>query len=131
MSRANVMYLLGFGVSGNAPQLNVDDPARARINGLAGVFGIENRLIQADGSLNGLLKLDVIDDVVPGQRLLNHQQLELVQPFEEVDVSQRVCGIRVAHQEDGWKLPPHLSHDVQVPTRLDLDLDTLIPGPDF
>jgi hypothetical protein len=63
--------------------------------------------------------------------IVHYQQLELVHPLEEVDVSQCVSGIRVAHEKDGWELTPYFAHDVKVPARLDLDLDALISSPDF
>jgi hypothetical protein len=75
--------------------------------------------------------LNVVDDIVPRQRLLDHQQLELVQPLEEVNISQRVSGIGVTHQDNRRETVSHFPHNIQVPARLDLDLDTLIAGGDL
>ena len=46
------------------------------------------------------LQLGVIDDVVVAERLLDHHQVELVQPSQMVDVGERVGGVCVRHQLD-------------------------------
>ena len=46
------------------------------------------------------LQARVIDDVIVTERLLDHHQLELVEPAQMVDVGQRVRGVGVGHQLD-------------------------------
>ena len=56
------------------------------------------------------LQLGVVDDVVVGQRLLDHHQVEIVQLAQVIGVGQGVGGIGVHHQLDGGKMLAHLAH---------------------
>ena len=77
------------------------------------------------------LQLGVIDDVVVAQRLLDHHQVELVEPLQVLGVRQRVRGVRVRHQLDRGKPLAHPPHHVHIPARLDLHLDALVAGRQF
>ena len=73
----------------------------------------------------------VVDDVVVAERLLDHHQVELVEPAQVVGIGQRVGGVGVGHQLDGGEALAHLPDDVHVPARLDLHLDALVAGGQF
>ncbi len=83
-------------------------------------------LVQADRRRELRLQLRVVDDVVVRQRLLDHHQVELIQPPQVIDVRQRVRRVRVRHQPDLRKRLPHRAHHFHVPARTDLDLDPLV-----
>ena len=49
-----------------------------------------NRFIKTDRRANLLLQLGMIENVVVGQRLLHHHQIEFIERFEEPHIIQRV-----------------------------------------
>ena len=70
-------------------------------------------------------------DVVVSQRLFDHQQIEFVQLFQQLDIVQRVGGIGVYVQAMMRELFAHgFSHFV-IASRFDFDLDALVAGGDF
>ena len=70
----------------------------------------------------------VIDDVVVGERLLDHHQVEVVELLEMGGVGQRVGGVGVGHELDAGEALAHAADDVDVPAGLDLHLDALVAG---
>ena len=85
-------------------------------------------LVQADGRLQFPLQLGVVDDVVVGQRLLDHHEIKIVEPLEMIGVLQRVGRIGIRHQLDGREPLAHLADHVDVPPGLDFHLDALVTG---
>src|SRR5262245_8166158 len=84
-----------LGVARNAAQLYVDDPACAQLQRLSRVVHAQNGFVQTYRGLQSWLQLGVVDDVVVGQGLFDHQQVELVQPAEQIGVGERVGGVGV------------------------------------
>ena len=80
------------------------------------------------GRAQGLLELDVVQDVVPGQGLLDHQEVEIVQGLQVIQVGQAVGGVGVAHEQDLGEAPSDFPHHGHVPPGLDLHLDSLVAG---
>jgi hypothetical protein len=76
---AEVVDFEGFGEAADAAEFDVDDAAGVEADGLFGVVGGADALVEADGGLEGGLELDVVDDFVVGERLFEHHQVELVQ----------------------------------------------------
>src|SRR5439155_26287200 len=74
------------------------------------------------------LQLSVIEHVIIGQRLLKHRQFEFIESLEERQITERVRRIRVAHELNLWKAFTDAPDNIDIPTRLDLDLDALISG---
>ncbi len=112
----------------HAPELYVDDPAGPQADRLFGVTRRTNAFIQADGRLQLRLQSGVVDDVIVGERLFDHHQVEFVQPPQVVRVRQRVRRVGIGHELDGGKPLPDLADYFDVPTRLDLDLNALVAG---
>ena len=57
------------------------------------LFGVVRRadaLIQANRGSEPALQFGMSVDIIPSQRLLNHHQIEFVERFEQLNVSQRV-----------------------------------------
>ena len=73
-----------------------------------------------------LLQLRVVDDVVIGERLLDHHRSCRVDALEEPDVAKRVRRVGVEHEvEIGESLPCRLG-DLDLEPGLDLELHALI-----
>src|SRR5215510_1373679 len=65
------------------------------------------------------------------QRLFEHHEVIPIHFLEQIDVSERVRRIRIAHQGEFRKRSAHLFDDFQVPTGFDLDFDATITGVNF
>src|ERR1700722_3187701 len=72
----------------------------------------------------------VVDVVVP-KRLLYHQQVELVELTQVLDLIEGVGGIGIATQGDLRPAGANTLQNVEVPARLHLDLDAAIAGGQF
>ena len=100
-------------------------PERDRRGGVgAGV----DRLVEADRRAQRALQRRVIDQVVLGERLLDHQQVEGVERGERGRVRQPVGGVGVDHQRQRRPAFADAGDDLGVPARLDLDLHALVAG---
>ena len=64
----------------------------------------------------------VINVVVP-QRLLDHQQVELVEAAQVLDLIESVGGVRIATERDVRPLRSNSFENIHIPARLDLDFD--------
>src|ERR1035441_9158721 len=123
---AKVVDLQRFGESAHAADLDVDDAAGAGFNREGGAAHADDRFVEADRGAQFLLQARVVVDVVVPQRLLNHQQVELVELAQVLDLVERVSGISVAAQGDlGPARADPLQH-VHVPARLDFDFDAAV-----
>src|SRR5438270_4690621 len=72
----------------------------------------------------------VVNIVVP-KRLLDHQQIELVEFAQVLDLIQRIGGIRIATQDDVRPARANLFENIDIPSRLHLDLDASVTGSQF
>ena len=68
----------------------------------------------------------MIEQVVVLERLLDHHQIELVERRQVRRVRQRVGGVGVDHQGDRAEPLAQARDGLDVPPRLDLDLDALV-----
>ena len=75
------------------------------------------RLVQADGRVQLGLQHRVIDDVVVGQRLLDHHQVKLVELLEARRVGQRVGRVGVGHQLDAREAAADFAESLRRPSR--------------
>src|SRR5689334_5748008 len=115
----------------DAPEFDVNDPARFERDRVTRIFRRTDRLVQTNRRLNLTLQHRVIEDVVVCQWLLQHHQIELIELLKERRVGEFVSGVGIAHQTDVGKLFAHAFDDLEVPTGFDLDLDALVTGVDF
>jgi len=74
----HVVDPFGFREPSDPPQLDINDSARAQPDGLLGMVRGADAFVQANGSFELGLQLRMIDDVVVGQRLLDHHQVIVV-----------------------------------------------------
>ncbi len=84
------------------------------------------RFVQADGGIQTLLQHGVKVEVVRPQRLLDHEQLELIEAGQMVGVPQAVGGVGIAAQQNIRPALANCFEHLHVPTRLALQLDSLI-----
>ena len=77
----------------------------------------------------------MVDQVAGGQRLLHHQQPELVELGKVGGIIERVGAVGIRHQRDLWVALANGRHGRHVPARLDFDLDPAVAlrqlGPDI
>src|SRR5580693_5684592 len=101
---AKIVDAAGWGVAADAAQFHVDDFAGADFDGGAGVLDIVNAFVQADRSVELALQLGVGVDVVVAEGLLDHDQVEGVELFQQRGVFQAIGRIRVHHQANAREL---------------------------
>src|SRR5207244_6741449 len=75
---------------------------------------------------DSLLKLGMIDHVFMMERLFEHHDVKVIHLLEQIDVVQRICGVRVAHQSNIWKCGAYLADYFDIKTGLDLQFDTTV-----
>ena len=92
---------------------------------------VTNGLIQANRSLKRGLELSVQINIIMGERLLNHHQIELVQLAQVIEIRCCIGRVGIDHQGDLWKSTTHLPHYFGVPTGFDLDLYPLVSRSQF
>src|SRR3974390_1459291 len=121
----------GSGNPADAADLDVDDAAGTQLQRGFGIPRTSNGLVEADGSLDGLLQPRVeIEGVVP-QRLLDHKQLESVEGLQVRKVLERVGGVRIATQHDAGPAGANPFEHINVPPGFHLQLDALVSGSKF
>ena len=69
----------------------------------------------------------MLDDVAVGERLLDHHQVELVEPPEVVRVRERVVAVGVHHERHVREAVAHGADPLDVLALLDLHLDAVVP----
>ena len=118
----------GFGEAADAAYLDVDDLAAAEFEGGARVAAVADALVEADAGLDAALQHGVEVEVVVPERLLDHEQIELVPVGDVVDVVEAIGGVGVAAEQDVGPALAHHGEDVGVPAGLALELDALVAG---
>src|SRR5437867_975339 len=68
----------------------------------------------------------MLHQIIPGKRLLDHQQFKNIQLPQSRRLSRIISAVRVHHQRRIRKLLPDSLNQLQVPTRLNLDLNPTI-----
>src|SRR5438270_9935928 len=126
---AQVVDAPSFAQATQAADLDVDDAAAAQVERLARVVDRMDALVEADRRFELGLQPGVIDDVVVGERLLDHHQVEVIHRLQRLDMArivERIGRIRVGHQQD---IRPALANGAyvgEVPSRPDLHLDPTV-----
>src|SRR5881396_1826152 len=82
----NVVHLAGTRVPTHASQLDIDDSACAGLDRSIRVPRIVNTFIKAERRLELDLQAGMRMNVVPFERLLNHQQIEFIKFSQVIDV---------------------------------------------
>ena len=107
----------------DAALLDVDDPTGAELEGGGRIGRRPDRLVQAQIRSDLCLELGVLEEVLMMQGLFDHQQLEIVERSEHVEIVQRVRGVRVDGQEDVRMIGSDRRDPVHVQAGRDLELD--------
>ena len=86
------------------------------------------RLVQADRRGDRLLERGQAVEVVRGHRLLEHQQVVLVELAEDVDVGGGVGPVGVDHERDVAEVLADGADELEILSGLDLDLHPAVAG---
>src|SRR5258708_3084817 len=117
---------VGLAMAANTSKFDVNDPARAKFDGMLCIRKRAHRFIQTDGRFDLFLQLGMIEHIIVRQGLLDHHQFEFVERFEKPYIRQRVSRISIAHQKNFRKAFPHASDNLKVPAGFDLNLYPLV-----
>ena len=126
MCAADFFNALGFAVPADAAELDINDAAGFQFDGGQCVPGIVDAFVEADGRLNLGLQFRMRVNVVPMERLLDHEQLKFIELSEMGGVFEAVSGIRVYRKEDFGKLFADCINVFQIFSRFNLQLDALV-----
>jgi hypothetical protein len=70
----------------------------------------------------------VIADVIVVERLFDHHQAVGIELRQVAGITKLVRGVRIHHQRNRAEARAHGVNRIEVPPRLDLDLDALVAG---
>jgi hypothetical protein len=107
--------------------LDVHDPTGAQIDRGSSVCRRADRLVQAQVGSDLPLQRSMFDEIVVVERLLDHEQVEGVEGAEDLDVLERVRGVRIDRQQDVRVRRAHGPDALDVRARLELELDPPVP----
>src|ERR1700722_428379 len=116
-----------FAEAADPPQLDVYDAAGLHFDRRQRIASIANRFIQTNGSIQTLLQHGVEVKVIRPQRLLDHQQVELIETDQVVSVPEAVCGVGIAAQTNFRPAVANCFEHLHVQARFALQLDSLVP----
>src|SRR5713226_5572410 len=123
---AQSLDLASARMTADTAQLDVDDAGSPEVQSGFRITDVANRFVEANRSLQLLLELCMIGDVVPPERLLHHQEVKFVEALEKVRVSQCVGGIRINGQKNAGMGDADGAHNFKIFARFDLEFDALI-----
>ena len=89
----------GLGEAADAADLDVDDAAGLHVDGGECVAAVANGFVETDAGVEALLQHGVEVEVVVPERLLDHEQVELVPAGDVVEVRHAVGGVGVAAEQ--------------------------------
>src|ERR1039457_4988419 len=116
---AHVMYLPCAAVPSDPSQLDIDNAIRPQLNGSISMSGIGDALIKTDRCANHALQLCMGVDLIPLQRLLNHQQVELIKSLQVSAVTEIIRGVGIDREEKVRKLPSNFGDERKILSPLD------------
>src|SRR6185437_15941935 len=125
---SDVMDGDGLTEAAHAPNLYIDDAAGAQFKRGTSIAASVNGFIKADAGFELPLELGVEIKVVVPKGLLDHEQPELVELPEVLNLLQRISGIGVAAQKNGRPALADAAENINVPARFAFDLDAAIAG---
>src|SRR5580692_7972727 len=128
---AVIVDAAGGGVSADAAQFQVDDLAGADFDRGAGVLDVVDAFVEADGSVELALQGGMGVDVVVAKGLLDHDQVEGVELFQQRRILQAISGIGVHHQAEAREFFTEGAGGLDIVARLDFYFDALVSGGQF
>ena len=93
--------------------------------------GVEDAFIEADGGFDLRLQFGVGVDVVPAERLLHHEQLELIELTQVRGVFEAIGRVGVDGKKDVRKFLADCGDVIEVFAGFDFQLDALIAAAQF
>src|SRR5579864_4089239 len=88
---------------------------------------IGDAFVQTNWSADQRLQFCVAMDLVPLQRLLDHEEVKFIQLFQAGGVLEFVGAVGVNREQDFRELLPDRGDESHVLSRLDLQLNSLVP----
>src|SRR5215471_3276324 len=88
MLQANIVYHAGPIVSAHTPEFDVDNSAGREFYCSGGVANIINAFVQTYRGGEVCLQFGVRVNIVPTQRLLNHEKAEIIEFLQSPDIAQ-------------------------------------------
>src|SRR5215469_18359235 len=128
---ADVMNFPGFAEAAQASNLDVDDAAGAAFDRGGGIARAFDRLVKTDGGVQFALQAGVVEDVIVPQRLLDHQQVKLIELAQVLDFVEGIGGVSVAAEQDVGPPRADFFEDVYVPAGFDFHFDAAVSGGEF
>src|SRR5580698_5348050 len=125
---ADIVDSLGLGKAADSAGFDVDNAAGANLNGLRGIASVMDGFVETNGGSQQRLQAGVIVNVVVPERLLDHQEIELIELSQMLDLIQRVSGIGVATQDDFRPAGTNTFEYIDVPARFHFDFNAQITG---
>ena len=123
MLDADAINLQAFAEAADARRLQIQDAERPHLQRDIQIAGRLDALVQADARLQALLQKAVLVDVIVRKRLLNHQQIELIQLRQMLGICDCVIAVGIEHQQDIGELGSHRPRHFDIPAALNLQLD--------
>ena len=123
---AEVVDAARLEIAAHPAGLDVDDAAGAERDCVLGRSSRGDRLVEADRRAEEARQLGMSADVVLGQRLLDQEQVELVELRQLRSVGQGVGGVGVDLQEDLREALANRADRLDVVPGLDLELDAAV-----
>src|ERR1035441_7866550 len=93
--------------------------------------GISNTFIETDRCANHASQFGMCVDLIPLQRLLQHQQIELIKSFQVSAISEVVGGVGVDGEENVRELLSNFGDERKIFSRLAFQLNTLVSRANF
>src|SRR5262249_33013384 len=118
------------GEATNAARLDVDVATGVYGNRLPRLFQRRDAFVEADRRANLLLKLGVVQQIIVGQWLLDHGQMEFIDGPEERRIREAVAAVAINVEYRVGKLPTHGAKHRQIPARPELQLHAAEAGGD-
>src|SRR5579859_8094195 len=116
----------GLTEAANAPNFNVDDLARAKLQRGLRVTPAVDGFIQTNAGFQLFLQAGMKVKIIVPEWLFDHQEVESVKLFQVVNLVERVSGIGVATEHDLRPACTDFLEDLNVPARFALDLDSAV-----
>src|SRR5271155_3801858 len=115
-----------FAEASDTTDLDIDDAAGLHGDGCERVTAIADGFIEAYGGLEALLQQGVEVEVVPPERLLDHEQVETVPVGDVFQVLHPIDGVGVTAEGDIGPALAYGFEDVGIPTGLAFEFDALV-----
>src|SRR5215475_10422094 len=115
----------------NAAEFDIDDAAGAEFNGGLRVTQVGNRFVETESCFDLLLQFGVRVEIVPPQRLFDHQQIKFIQAAQVLEIVQRISGVGIHRKQNVGVGPPDSCDEFTISARFNFELDASVAGSEF